>query len=74
MIASRELECDKRTINLHNFNVIFKYGNITEVKASQCIVQQCNCITINKHGLSPQKSEKYPWADIYKEEQSRIAI
>lgn len=75
-VALRELEwmCLKQhmktineIINLHNFNVIFKYGDIIQVKTSQCIVQQCDCITINNHGLSKKISEKYPWADIYKQ-------
>ena len=30
-------------------------------------MQQCDCITINNHGLSKKISEKYPWADIYKQ-------
>ena len=26
-------------------------------------MQQCDCITINNHGLSKKISEKYPWAE-----------
>ena len=32
-----------------------------------CIVQQCNCNTIQSHGFSKAIANKYPWADVYKQ-------
>jgi O-acetyl-ADP-ribose deacetylase (regulator of RNase III) len=52
-------------INFHTLGVIFKYGDITEVTSVNCIVQQCNCLTVHSHGLSKTISEKYPWSNLY---------
>jgi hypothetical protein len=75
-IALRELEwlCLKEhtktvdeIINLQSFNFIFKFGDITKLESVECIVQQCNCLTVRNHELSKTISKKYPWADLYKQ-------
>jgi hypothetical protein len=52
-----------------NIPVIFKYGNSTDLTSVSvdCIVQQGNCLTVKSHGFSKKISEKYPWADVYKQ-------
>lgn len=46
-------------------SVRIKQGDLLNAKEDY-IVHQCNCYTVNSHGLSKAIGERYPWADYYR--------
>lgn len=48
-------------------------ADLLEVNAD-CIVQQCNCVTLNAQGLAASIASKYTYADLYGRRTGRNAI
>jgi O-acetyl-ADP-ribose deacetylase (regulator of RNase III) len=40
-------------------------GDLLDLPNIDCIVQQCNCVTVRAKGLAQKIAEKYPYADVY---------
>lgn len=48
-------------------SVEFLDGDLLEPTADiDCVVQQCNCLTVSPHGLSASIAEKWPSCDVYR--------